>query len=197
MTGMEDRRILRTQKKLKTALLQLLQENQLQQLTITEVTKQADCNRVTFYSHYKDLNELLAAIVEEHLDGLVSYFRKGFRDRERFSSTDVQRHLPIFEYIYQHQFIFQLIIKGEVLPGSQNQFCESLVEVAAAELRLEEKSDLEIPALNYFMTYGSLGFFLYWIKEDFKDSPEIMAEKLAALHGKMYGGAVVVEDERR
>ena len=197
MNGMEDRRILRTQKKLKTALLQLLQEKQLQQLTITEVTKQADCNRVTFYSHYKDLNELLAAIVEEHLDGLVSYFRKGFRDRERFSSTDVQRHLPIFEYIYQHQFIFQLIIKGEVLPGSQNQFCESLVEVAAAELRLEEKSDLEIPALNYFMTYGSLGFFLYWIKEDFKDSPEIMAEKLAALHGKMYGGAVVVEDERR
>lgn len=197
MKGTEDRRILRTQKKLKAALLQLLQEKQLQQLTITEVTKQADCNRVTFYSHYKDLNELLAAIVEEHLDGLVSYFRKGFRDRERFSSTDVQRHLPIFEYIYQHQFIFQLIIKGEVLPGSQNQFCESLVEVAAAELRLEEKSDLEIPALNYFMTYGSLGFFLYWIKEDFKDSPEIMAEKLAALHGKMYGGAVVVEDERR
>ena len=197
MTGMEDRRILRTQKKLKTALLQLLQENQLQQLTITEVTKQADCNRVTFYSHYKDLNELLAAIVEEHLDGLVSYFRKGFQDRERFSSTDVQRHLPIFEYIYEHQFIFQLIIKGEVLPGSQNQFCESLAQVSATELRLEEKSDLEIPALNYFMTYGSLGFFLYWIKEDFKDAPEIMAEKLAALHGKMYGGAVVVEDGKR
>lgn len=193
MNGTEDRRILRTQKKLKTALLQLLEEKQLHGLTITEVTKHANCNRVTFYSHYKDLNELLAAIVDDHLNGLVSYFRKGFQDLKRFSSTDVQRHLPIFEYIYEHQFIFRLIITGEVLPGSQNQFCERLVQVAATELRLEEESDLEIQALNYFMTYGSLGFFLYWIKQDFEDSPEIMAGELAKLHGKMYDGSVVLD----
>ena len=197
MKATEDRRILRTRKKLKTALLELMKVKELQQLTITEVTKHADCNRVTFYSHYKDLNELLSAVVEEHLAGLVSNFQKSFQDLQRFSSTDVQRHLPIFEYIYAHQFIFRLIIKGEVLPGSQNQFCESLVQVAATELRLEEESDLEVPTLNYFMTYGSLGFFLYWIKQDFKDSPEIMAGKLATLHGKMYRGAVVVEDEKR
>jgi len=197
MKAKEDRRILRTKKKLKTALLELMEIKELQQLTITEVTKHADCNRVTFYSHYKDLNELLADVAEDHLAGLVSYFRKSFQELERFSSTDVQRHLPIFEYIYAHQFMFRLIIVGEVLPGSQNQFCESLVQVAAAELRLEEESELEIQPLNYFMTYGSLGFFLYWIKQDFKDSPDIMAGKLAALHGKMYRGAVVVEDEKR
>ncbi|EIM05529.1 hypothetical protein A1A1_15678 [Planococcus antarcticus DSM 14505] len=193
MNSIEDRRIVRTHKKLKTALLKLLEVKSLQELTITEVAKQAGCNRVTFYSHYKDLNELLAAIVDDHLSGLASYFRKSFQDLKRFSSTDVQRHLPIFEYIYQNQFIFQLIIKGEVLPGSQNQFCESLVQIAATELQLEEKSDLEIPTLNYFMTYGSLGFFLYWIKQDFKDSPEIMAGKLAKLHGKMYDGSVVLD----
>lgn len=194
MNNTEDRRILRTQKKLKTALLQLLKEKELHQLTITEVAKLADCNRVTFYSHYKDLNELLAAIVDDYLSGLARYFRKSFQNLKRFSSTDVQRHLPIFEYIYQHQFIFQLIIKGEVLPGSQNHFCESLVQISATELQLEETSDLEIPSLNYFMTYGSLGFFFYWIQQDFKDSPEIMAGKLAALHGKMYDGSVVLDN---
>ncbi|ANU09693.1 TetR family transcriptional regulator [Planococcus antarcticus DSM 14505] len=193
MNSIEDRRIVRTHKKLKTALLKLLEVKSLHELTITEVAKQAGCNRVTFYSHYKDLNELLAAIVDDHLSGLASYFRKSFQDLKRFSSTDVQRHLPIFEYIYQNQFIFQLIIKGEVLPGSQNQFCESLVQIAATELQLEEKSDLEIPTLNYFMTYGSLGFFLYWIKHDFEDSPEIMAGELAKLHGKIYDGSVVLD----
>ncbi|ANU27134.1 TetR/AcrR family transcriptional regulator [Planococcus versutus] len=193
MNSTEDRRILRTQKKLKTALLQLLKEKELYQLTITEVAKFADCNRVTFYSHYKDLNELLAAIVIDHLENLASDFRKSFQNLKRFSSTDVQRHLPIFEYIYQHQFIFQLIIKGEVLPGSQNQFCETLVQISATELQLEETSDLEIPSLNYFMTYGSLGFFFYWIQQDFKDSPKTMAGKLAKLHGKMYDGSVVLD----
>ncbi|ALS77453.1 TetR/AcrR family transcriptional regulator [Planococcus kocurii] len=194
MNSTEDRRILRTQKKLKTALLYLLKEKELKQLTITEVAKRADCNRVTFYSHYKDLNDLLAAIVTDHLESLASYFRKSFQDLKRFSSTDIQRHLPIFEHIYQHQFIFQLIIKGEVLPGSQNQFCETLIQISATELQLEETSDLEIPTLNYFMTYGSLGFFFYWIQQDFKDSPKIMAGKLAQLHGKMYDGSVVLDN---
>ena len=194
MTISEDRRKIRTQKKLKMALLELLKEKELNRLSITEVTQQAACNRVTFYSHYKDLNALLAAIVDDHLQGLVSYFRKSFENLERFSSKDVQRHMPIFEYIYQNQFIFSLIIKGEVLPGSQNQFCESLVQVSGTELKLEEETDLEIPALNYFLTYGTLGIFLYWIKEDFKDSPEAMAKKIADLHGRLYEGAVVIEE---
>lgn len=195
MASTEDRRILRTQKKLKTALLDLLKEKDLPELTITEVAKRADCNRVTFYSHYKDLNALLAAIVDDYLTGLASYFRQSFQDLARFSSTDIQRHLPIFEYIHQNQFIFSLIIKGEVLPGSQNQFCECLVRISSSELRLEEESDIEIPTLNYFLTYGSLGFFIYWIQEDFKEAPETMAEKMAVLHGKMYGGAIV-EDKK-
>lgn len=195
MASTADRRIVRTQRKLKTALLDLLKEKDLQDLTITEVARRADCNRVTFYSHYKDLNTLLAAIIDDYLNGLVEYFRKGFQDLSRFSSTDVQRHMPIFEYIYQNQFIFSLIIKGEVLPGSQNQFCESLVRISSSELRLEEESDIEIPPLNYFLTYGSLGFFIYWIKEDFKEAPETMAKKMAVLHGKMYGGAVVEDNQ--
>lgn len=194
MANTEDRRILRTQKNLKNALLCLLKEKELPQLTITEVTKLAECNRVTFYSHYKDLNDLLAAIVTDHLDGLSRYFRKSFQHLKRFSSTDVQRHLPIFEYIYQNQFVFKLIIAGEVLPGSQNQFCESLVQISSTELRLEEESDLEIPSLNYFMTYGSLGFFYYWIQQDFKDSPEVMAGKLSKLHGKLFEGSIVVDN---
>ena len=194
MTISEDRRKIRTQKKLKMALLELLKEKELNRLSITEVTQQAACNRVTFYSHYKDLNALLAAIVDDHLQGLVSYFHKSFENLERFSSKDVQRHMPIFEYIYQNQFIFSLIIKGEVLPGSQNQFCESLVQVSGTELKLEEETDLEIPALNYFLTYGTLGIFLYWIKEDFRDSPEAMAKKIADLHGRLYEGAVVIEE---
>lgn len=194
MTMSEDRRILRTQKKLKEALLALLQEKALHELSVTQVTQRAECNRVTFYSHFTDLNALLSTIVADYLQELQADFRKSFENRERFASTDVERHLPIFEFLYRNQFLSALIIRGEVLPGSQNQFCESLVEISANELRLEESSTIEIPALNYFMVYGSLGFFIHWVKEDFRESPRAMAEKLAELHGRMYGGAVVIEE---
>lgn len=193
MTSKEDRRFIRTQKNLKKALLTLLQEKDFGDLTITEVTQYAKCNRVTFYSHYKDLQVLLAAIFDDYLNDLITYFRKSYQHLERFSSNNEQLHLPIFEFIYQNQFVFTLILKGEVLPGSQNKFCESLVQVTDSELKLEEKTMVEIPALNYFSTYGSLGIFIYWINQDFKDSPEVMAKKLTYLQSKMFTEASVRE----
>jgi len=196
MTFKEDRRSTRTKKNLKNALLTLLQEKDLNNLTITEVSQLAQCNRVTFYAHYRDLNELLAAIIDDYLQELINYFRQSYQKLKRFSSNEVQIHLPIFEFIYQNQFIFTLILKGEVLPGSQNLFCESLVQVSDTELKLEEETEIEIPALNYFSTYGSLGFFIYWIQSDFKDSPEIMAEKLAFLQSKMFKEARVLNKEQ-
>ncbi|RJS59256.1 TetR/AcrR family transcriptional regulator [Bacillus sp. PK3_68] len=194
MANSEDRRSARTQKNLKNALLQLLKEKELNDLTITEVAHYAKCNRVTFYSHYKDLHDLLAAIFDDYLTELIAHFREGYRSVERFSADDEHRHLPIFEFIYQNQFVFSLILKGEVLPGSQNQFCESLVQTSSLELKLGEATEVEIPALNYFLTYGSLGFFMYWIHQDFKDSPEVMAKKLAHLQSKMFKEAIVLDE---
>ncbi|MCG7335141.1 TetR/AcrR family transcriptional regulator [Sporosarcina sp. ACRSM] len=194
MTKNEDRRTMRTQKKLKHALLELLKEKELNELSITEVAQYAQCNRVTFYSHYRDLHALLAAIFDDYLNDLITYFRKGYQNLERFSSANEHRHLPLFEFIYQNQFVFSLILKGEVVPGSQNQFCECLVQVSSTELRLGETTEIEIPALNHFMTYGTLGFFMYWIQQDFKDSPEVMAKKLSYLQSKMFKEAIVLEE---
>jgi AcrR family transcriptional regulator len=194
MTKNEDRRTKRTQKKLKHALLELLKEKELNDLSITEVAQYAQCNRVTFYSHYRDLHALLAAIFDDYLNDLITYFRKGYQNLKRFSSDDEHRHLPLFEFIYQNQFVFSLILKGEVVPGSQNQFCESIVQVSSIDLRLGEATEIEIPALNYFLTYGSLGFFMYWIQQDFKDPPEVMAKKLSYLQSKMFKEAIVLEE---
>ena len=191
MAGNEDRRAVRTKGNLKKALLALLKEKDLLDITITEVAQLAGCNRVTFYSHYTDLQALLSAIVDDYLEGLVENFRRSFKDQKSIAANDVDRQLPIFEYIYENQFIFSLILKGVVLPGSQNQFCESLVKVSDTELELKEKSVVEIPVLNYFSTYGSLGFFLYWAMRDFKEPPEVMAKKLAYLQGKMFVEAKV------
>ncbi|MFX3636718.1 MAG: TetR/AcrR family transcriptional regulator [Candidatus Pristimantibacillus sp.] len=191
MTSSEDRRSARTQKNLKNALLTLLKEKELSKISITEVTQNAQCNRVTFYSHYKDLHALLGSLFDDYLQDLVAHFRSSYHHLKRFNAIDAHLKLPIFEFIYDNQFVFSLILKGEVLPGSQNQFCETLVQVTNHDLSLEEETDIEIPALNYFSTYGSLGLYLYWINQDFKDSPEVMSEKLSYLHGKMFKGAIV------
>lgn len=193
MSSSQDRRILRTQKKLKAALIHLLKEgHDLRSLSVTEVAQQATCNRVTFYSHYKDLDDLLYTIFDDYLTELLTYFRKSYQALGKISSTDVRLHLAIFEYIYQNQFIFSLIIKGEILPGSQNRFCDSLVQLTGKEIALKDDLPIEVPALNYYSTYASLGFFIYWMNQDFKEKPEVMAKKLTYLQSKLFQEAEVL-----
>src|SRR5687768_7190119 len=54
-----DRRIQRTQELLSTALLELILERGYEAVTIKDVTERANVAYVTFFRHYRDLDELL------------------------------------------------------------------------------------------------------------------------------------------
>ena len=47
-----DRRCLKTQKAIKNALVELMSEKDISQITIKELAQRADINRKTFYTHY-------------------------------------------------------------------------------------------------------------------------------------------------
>lgn len=192
MSLSKDRRIIRTQSSLKEALIQLLMEEaDFKKLSIKTVAAKANVNRVTFYSHYKDLDGLLNAIFDDYLDSLLKHFRDSYQSLGKFSSTDERLHLSIFEFIYANQFVFTLIIKGELIPGSQNRFCENLLKLTHREIKLNDELPIEVPALSYFSTYGSLGFFIYWMENNFDQKPTIMAKKLTYLHSKLFEEAEV------
>ena len=50
----EDKRIRKTKKFLKQSLIDLLENKPFDQITVTELCRQADISRITFYSHYDD-----------------------------------------------------------------------------------------------------------------------------------------------
>ncbi|MDO4493332.1 MAG: TetR family transcriptional regulator [Clostridia bacterium] len=51
---MEDKRILKTKKNLKSALIALLGEFPFEKISVTELCRKAKCTRVTFYTYYED-----------------------------------------------------------------------------------------------------------------------------------------------
>ena len=51
----EDRRVRRTKKLLTQALTELMQQKQIKDITVTELTEKADMNRGTFYLYYRDV----------------------------------------------------------------------------------------------------------------------------------------------
>ena len=60
-----DRRVKRTKKQLKECLFRLLAEKPLKDITVKELTEEADVNRSTFYFYYRDINDMMMQIQNE------------------------------------------------------------------------------------------------------------------------------------
>lgn len=54
----EDRRVRKSKKALEEALIRLLAKKTITEITVTELTEEADIHRGTFYNHYKDTMDL-------------------------------------------------------------------------------------------------------------------------------------------
>src|SRR5262249_30791078 len=68
-----DPRVRRTQATLQRALIDLVQERDLSQITVADVADRADVSRSTFYDHYQDVHELAEAASTSMLDDLFGY----------------------------------------------------------------------------------------------------------------------------
>ena len=62
---LQDKRILKTKKNLKSSLIKILSEKPFEKTTVKEICKKAKTTRMTFYTHYDDKYDLLDAISED------------------------------------------------------------------------------------------------------------------------------------
>jgi len=60
-----DKRIIRTKNKLKKSLLELLKVKSFDRISVSDICKNGSINRVTFYSHYKDKDELFIDYIND------------------------------------------------------------------------------------------------------------------------------------
>src|SRR6516162_5629631 len=65
-----DRRVRRTQATLQRALIDLVRERDLSQISVADVADRADVSRSTFYDHYTDVHELAEAACTSMLDDM-------------------------------------------------------------------------------------------------------------------------------
>ena len=64
-SGNQNRSVRNTKKRLKEALLSLLQDKPINEISVTELSELADVNRGTFYFHYADVYDMLYKTEDE------------------------------------------------------------------------------------------------------------------------------------
>ncbi len=70
----EYRSSLRSKRLIREALVSLMRAKPFEKITITDIVKEADINRGTFYAHFKDTSEVLESIKENAVEELNEAF---------------------------------------------------------------------------------------------------------------------------
>lgn len=72
----EDLRIVRTRKLLSATLLDMMEENSIEKISVIDLCKRAMVNRATFYAHFEDKYHLLSFALEELKDSVYENFTR-------------------------------------------------------------------------------------------------------------------------
>ena len=70
MNTKNNKRKRESQRKIETAFIELLQEKELNQISVIAICKKANLNRSTFYSSYLDIYDLVSKIGENLINDL-------------------------------------------------------------------------------------------------------------------------------
>ena len=172
----EDRRVRRTKKLLTQALTQLLQEKQINEITVKELTDLADMNRGTFYLYYKDMFDMLEKIEDgmfEALDAIVS-----LHEHDDVSQQTKPILLDLFRFIQDNQEMCRVLLS----PHGDMNFLHRLNEVvrekclkAWPNIR-KEKGEADFDYHYSFVVFGCAGIIRAWVNRNCSESAENMAE---------------------
>ena len=106
-----DLRILRTRRLVMQAMIELLEEKDLQSITITDIAERAMINRATFYAHFADKYDLFAYILRDFFQEILN---SEVSDTAEFNRTNLEK-LALSTINAVNQF------HGSCMPGPRDQ----------------------------------------------------------------------------
>ena len=154
-----DRRAARTRALLLQALPVLMAERGFERLTIQNIIDRAGVGRATFYAHFENKEELLAASV----GGLRAWLEAM---RERAPAQPFAFMLPFFDHLSSHRAIYRTTFERESEVSVERLIRAMMRELVRAELtakRTPRPDDAAIELATQFVVSTFWSVTVWWM----------------------------------
>ena len=168
MNGKHDRRSQRTRQLLSTAFVQLLREKGYSAITVSDIIERANIGRSTFYSHYRDKDELFVSEMDRVIEVLGNQIPTQ-KEMPFFPSLGLFRHIGEEYELYKALLWtpgIDLLIKH--LQTSLSHRIEQGFQQSSREF------DIPIPILANFITGSFVTLLKWWLENKMTYSPQQM-----------------------
>src|SRR5216117_1541388 len=118
-------RVRRTQKLLREALIELIEERGFEALTIGELTSRAMVSRAAFYRNYQDKYDLVEQIFEEVMSALLNAVG------EIGTEHPPEMWVTFFEHIADYERLYRALLGGKGSPWFVRKMRASLASLVS------------------------------------------------------------------
>ena len=167
------------------ALLALLEEKDLEYITVKEICHRAGGNRSTFYLHYETIADLVDEALEMINQRFRSYFPQqeeeilgnmGNRERENLVLVTREYLLPYLRFIRDNKKVYRAAFRNPSSMQAHTRYGELKQQILGPILER-----FEIPAAQrpYYMAYyveGIIAIVKEWLRQDCADEVEMIAD---------------------
>ncbi len=164
-----DARAVRTREALRHALLKLLERKSLEQITIRDISTEADVGYTTFFRHHPSKESLLDDVAAEQIGQLVTL---------SLSMADaVDTHaasVAICTYVDEHRKIWSTLLTGGAAGAMRAEFLRLSMEIAATRGRPGVWPPADI--VSILVVSSTIELLSWWLRQRKPLSIEQVAE---------------------
>lgn len=185
-----------TKKILAKSLIELLEEQPIEKITIQEIVDKSGFNRQTFYYHFTDIFDLLAWILRQKFDMLskseLSKMDENIPEKinRAFDFLLENKMIILHSYNPNRRYYYEQIMRPWIM--------EQLTKMLESHPRANEISSEEKEFITGSFTWVFLGLIFEWLERGmFKQSRDIIEDYYLLIRVSMEASIEAFADRRK
>ncbi len=157
--------------KIETAFLTLILNHKYEDITISQVCKEANINRSTFYCHYDDINDLIIKIEGKFAQSMASIFNYGERQTH-------QAFIDMFTFVKENKYFYKAFLSIPYQTLAETNAKKDILSNIKKSKASPTNSEIGLFYRASFFGAGIKELCRIWIERDCQETPEQMARLL-------------------
>ncbi|GLX66783.1 TetR/AcrR family transcriptional regulator [Paenibacillus glycanilyticus] len=186
-TTRTDPRILRTRQLLRDAFIDLLEEMDIEKISVNRLAERATINRVTFYLHYKDIPDMLEKMADDMIEDIHQVLDRSTVKSDSPDVINTTMLVKLLEHIAAHSKFYKIILGSRRTPIFTERLLRLLTGLISEGIdkrgndSVIAKANIQKDIAIWYSSAALIGTIVSWLREDMPYTPVFLAKQFFLL----------------
>lgn len=161
---------IRSRRLILQAFIELMQEKELEKITVTDIIKRADINRGTFYAHYQDTRAVIEQVENDIINKMLEFLREF--QYTNFFQNPLPLLLKVSRYLEEDLEFYRILINSsgaeQFLVKLKRIFVKYMETDSDMPVKLKKSPEFYI-RINFFAG-GVINLYQVWFRGEMDQS---------------------------